>query len=43
MGVGLEGGRESVGAERNDAGADEDQAAVFADALPDEPGAADFG
>jgi hypothetical protein len=39
----LEGGREAVDAEGEDAGADEDQAAVFADALPDQSGAADLG
>jgi hypothetical protein len=43
MGVGLEGGHEPVGAEGNDAGAEEDQAAVFADALPDQSGSADLG
>jgi hypothetical protein len=39
----LEGGHELIEAKGNDAGADEDQAAVFADALPDQPGAADLG
>src|SRR6266480_2508170 len=43
VGVGLEGGDEAVGAQGGDAGADEQQAAVFADALPDQPGAADLG
>jgi hypothetical protein len=39
----LEGGHEPVTTEGEDPGADEDQAAVFADALPDQPGAADLG
>src|SRR6266545_4289841 len=43
MGVGLEGGNKAVDAKRQDAGADEQQAAVLADALPDQPGAADLG
>jgi hypothetical protein len=43
MGVGLEGGDESVEAQGEDAGADEGQAAVFADALPDQPGPTDLG
>jgi hypothetical protein len=39
----LEGGHKTVEAEGNDAGADEGQAAVFADALPDQPRPADLG
>jgi hypothetical protein len=39
----LEAGDEPIGAEGEDAGADEGEAAVFADALPDQPGAADLG
>ncbi len=40
--VGLEGGDESVGAEGEHASGDPPQAAVFAPALPDEPGTADL-
>jgi hypothetical protein len=43
MGVGLEGGHKAVQAKGNDAGADKDQASMFSDALPDQPGLADFG
>jgi len=39
----LEGGDEPVSAEGEDAGADEGEAAVLADALPDQPRAADLG
>jgi hypothetical protein len=39
----LKRGDEAIAAEGEDAGADEGQAAVFADALPDQPGAADLG
>jgi hypothetical protein len=42
-GVGLEGGDEPVAAQGEDPGADQQQAAVLADALPDQPGAADLG
>src|ERR687891_262842 len=42
VGVVLEGGDEAVGGERGDAGADPGGAAVFTDALPDQPGAADL-
>jgi hypothetical protein len=41
--VGLQGGDEAVDAERDDAGAHPDRAAVFTDALPDQPCATDFG
>src|SRR6202022_3115137 len=41
--VGLQGGDEAVDAERDDAGAHPDPAAVLTDALPDQPGATDFG
>jgi hypothetical protein len=41
--IGLQGGDEAVEAESDDSGADEDPAAVFADSLPDQPGAADLG
>ena len=43
VGVGLERGDEPVRAERDDAGGDPPQAAVFAHALPDQPGTADLG
>jgi hypothetical protein len=39
----LQGGHEPIQAKGNDSGTDKDQAAVFADALPDQPGAADLG
>src|SRR5690349_20802388 len=42
-GVGLEGGDKAVRAEGGDAGTDPEQAPMFADALPDEPSATDFG
>jgi hypothetical protein len=38
----LQGGDEPVDAERENAGADPEQAAVFPNALPDQPGAADL-
>jgi hypothetical protein len=41
--VGLEGGDEPIEPEGQDAGTDKGQAAVFADALPDQPGPADLG
>jgi hypothetical protein len=43
VGVRLERGDEPVKAKGEDAGADKGQAAVFTDALPDQPGPADFG
>ena len=43
VGVRLERGDEPVKAKGEDAGADEGQAAVFADTLPDEPGPTDLG
>jgi hypothetical protein len=42
VGVGLEGGHEPIQPQGEDAGADEGQAALFADALPDQPGSADL-
>jgi hypothetical protein len=38
----LEGGHKPIEAKGNDAGADKDQAAMFADALPDQPRPADL-
>ena len=43
MRIGLQGRDEPVGPEREDPGADPEQAALLAHALPHEPGAADFG
>jgi hypothetical protein len=43
MRVWLQGGDEPVEADGEDAGADPTDAAVFADALPDEPGATNLG
>lgn len=43
IGVGLEGGDEPIRGEAHDPESDEDDAALLADALPHEPGAADLG
>src|SRR3954447_9010908 len=43
MRIGLQGGDETVGGQREDAGPDEDDAAVLPYALPDQPGTADLG
>jgi hypothetical protein len=43
VGVRLEGGHEPVEPEGQDAGADKGQAAVLADALPDQPGRTNLG
>ena len=43
VGVGLQGRNEAVEAKRDDAGAHPDPAAVFTEALPDQPRATDLG